>query len=159
MCYQANIFFPNRCFAIHTPSSNPRLPKNLHFTETLRRPVRSLQQKVTNYISRLEYTFKNNSLALPPYWITYLVVNYFYLLKYHFKAFTNIIKESSILTWIGLCKFKCINDTAEKYTIQSINQLVLLICLSGIRWILGNTEWCSSAWKGKNIECIRQITY
>ena len=32
--------------AIHTPSSNPRLPKNLHFTETLRRPVRSLQQKV-----------------------------------------------------------------------------------------------------------------
>ena len=35
-----------RCFAIHTPSSNPNLPKNLHFTETLRRPVRSLQQKV-----------------------------------------------------------------------------------------------------------------
>ena len=35
-----------KCFAIHTPSSNPRLPKNLHFTETLRRPVRSLQQKV-----------------------------------------------------------------------------------------------------------------
>merc|ERR1712110_205355 len=34
-----------KCFAIHTPSSNPRLPKNLHFTETLRRPVRSLQQK------------------------------------------------------------------------------------------------------------------
>jgi len=34
-----------RCFAIHTPSNNPRLPKNLHFTETLRRPVRSLQQK------------------------------------------------------------------------------------------------------------------
>jgi disintegrin and metalloproteinase domain-containing protein 10 len=37
-----------KCFAIHTPSSNPRLPKNLHFTETLRRPVRSLQQKVKN---------------------------------------------------------------------------------------------------------------
>ena len=35
-----------RCFAIHTPSSNPNLPKNLHFTETLRRPVRSLQHKV-----------------------------------------------------------------------------------------------------------------
>lgn len=34
-----------RCFAIHTPSSNPNLPKNLHFTETLRRPVRSLQHK------------------------------------------------------------------------------------------------------------------
>merc|ERR1712110_1157490 len=38
-----------KCFAIHTPSSNPRLPKNLHFTETLRRPVRSLQQKVIFY--------------------------------------------------------------------------------------------------------------
>ena len=37
-----------KCCAIHTPSSNPRLPKNLHFTETLRRPVRSLQQKVKN---------------------------------------------------------------------------------------------------------------
>ena len=35
-----------RCFAIHTPSSNPRLPKNLHFAETLRRPVRSLKQQV-----------------------------------------------------------------------------------------------------------------
>ena len=35
-----------RCCAIHTPSSNPNMPKNLHFTETLRRPVRSLQQKV-----------------------------------------------------------------------------------------------------------------
>ena len=35
-----------RCFAIHTPSSNPNLPKNLHFTETLRRPVRSLQKQV-----------------------------------------------------------------------------------------------------------------
>lgn len=35
-----------KCFAIHTPSSNPRLPKNLHFTETLRRPVRSFQHKV-----------------------------------------------------------------------------------------------------------------
>ena len=34
-----------RCFAIHTPSSNPRLPKNLHFTETLRRPVRAMHQK------------------------------------------------------------------------------------------------------------------
>lgn len=34
-----------KCFAIHTPSSNPRLAKNLHFTETLRRPVRALQQK------------------------------------------------------------------------------------------------------------------
>jgi len=34
-----------RCFAIHTPSSNPRLPKNLHFAETLRRPVRSLKQQ------------------------------------------------------------------------------------------------------------------
>ncbi|XP_059091577.1 disintegrin and metalloproteinase domain-containing protein 10-like isoform X2 [Tigriopus californicus] len=34
-----------RCCAIHTPSSNPHLPKNLHLTETLRRPVRSLQQK------------------------------------------------------------------------------------------------------------------
>ena len=40
-----------KCFAIHTPSSNPRLAKNLHFTETLRRPVRALQQKVkkTNF--------------------------------------------------------------------------------------------------------------
>ena len=36
-----------RCCAIHTPSSNPNMPKNLHFTETLRRPVRSLQQKVS----------------------------------------------------------------------------------------------------------------
>ena len=35
-----------RCFAIHTPSSNPRLPKNLHFAETLQRPVRSLKQQV-----------------------------------------------------------------------------------------------------------------
>jgi len=34
-----------RCFAIHTPSSNPRLPKNLHFTETLRRPARALKQQ------------------------------------------------------------------------------------------------------------------
>eukprot|EP00095_Tigriopus_kingsejongensis_P005881 maker-scaffold38_size502422-snap-gene-4.24 protein:Tk05881 transcript:maker-scaffold38_size502422-snap-gene-4.24-mRNA-1 annotation:"disintegrin and metalloproteinase domain-containing protein 10 isoform x3" len=34
-----------RCCAIHTPSSNPNLPKNLHLNETLRRPVRSLQQK------------------------------------------------------------------------------------------------------------------
>ena len=35
-----------KCFAIHTPSSNPNMPKNLHFTETLRRPMRSIQQKV-----------------------------------------------------------------------------------------------------------------
>merc|ERR1712241_386864 len=34
-----------KCFAIHTPSSNPRLPKNLHFTETLRRPARVLKQQ------------------------------------------------------------------------------------------------------------------
>lgn len=34
-----------KCFAIHTPSSNPRLAKNLHFTETLRRPMRAIQQK------------------------------------------------------------------------------------------------------------------
>lgn len=38
-----------RCFAIHTPSSNPNLPKNLHFSETLRRPVRSLQKQVRSY--------------------------------------------------------------------------------------------------------------
>lgn len=37
-----------RCFAIHTPSSNPNLPKNLHFSETLRRPVRSLQKQVSD---------------------------------------------------------------------------------------------------------------
>ena len=35
-----------RCCAIHTPSSNPNLPKNLQFSETLRRPVRSLQKQV-----------------------------------------------------------------------------------------------------------------
>jgi len=34
-----------RCCAIHTPSSNPNLPKNLQFSETLRRPVRSLQKQ------------------------------------------------------------------------------------------------------------------
>eukprot|EP00096_Caligus_rogercresseyi_P006998 TRINITY_DN2419_c0_g1_i1.p1 TRINITY_DN2419_c0_g1~~TRINITY_DN2419_c0_g1_i1.p1 ORF type:complete len:912 (+),score=234.10 TRINITY_DN2419_c0_g1_i1:255-2990(+) len=48
-----------KCFAIHTPSSNPNLPKNLHFTETLRRPVRSLQQK--------HYRPANRSQAPPPY--------------------------------------------------------------------------------------------
>merc|ERR1712117_263095 len=34
-----------RCCAIHTPSPNPNLPKNLQFSETLRRPVRSLQKQ------------------------------------------------------------------------------------------------------------------
>ena len=43
-----------KCFAIHTPSSNPRLAKNLHFTETLRRPVRALQQKV-NFLKNKEF--------------------------------------------------------------------------------------------------------
>jgi len=52
-----------KCFAIHTPSSNPRLPKNLHFTETLRRPVRSLQQK--HY--RPANNGSSSSGAPPPY--------------------------------------------------------------------------------------------
>ena len=30
-----------RCFAIHTPSSNPNLPRNVEIYETLRRPVRT----------------------------------------------------------------------------------------------------------------------
>jgi len=34
-----------KCFAIHTPSSNPRMPKAYHLSETLRRPVRSLKQQ------------------------------------------------------------------------------------------------------------------
>ena len=48
-----------RCFAIHTPSSNPRLPKNLHFTETLRRPARALKQQVyeTNLSNEKEFTY------------------------------------------------------------------------------------------------------
>ena len=50
-------FFSFRCFTIHTPSSNPRLPKNLHFTETLRRPVRAMHQKVkkaSNYLHPID---------------------------------------------------------------------------------------------------------
>ncbi|XP_040583096.1 disintegrin and metalloproteinase domain-containing protein 10 isoform X2 [Lepeophtheirus salmonis] len=47
-----------KCFAIHTPSSNPNLPKNLNFSETLRRPVRSLQQK--------HYRPANRSQGPPP---------------------------------------------------------------------------------------------
>ncbi len=37
-----------RCCAIHTPSSNPNLPKNLHIGETLRRPMRSMKQQVSS---------------------------------------------------------------------------------------------------------------
>ena len=45
--YHLNLFF-----SFYIPqffSLMYRLPKNLHFTETLRRPVRSLQQKVIFY--------------------------------------------------------------------------------------------------------------
>jgi len=34
-----------RCFAAHTPSSNPKLPKNKHIGETLRRPISTLRRK------------------------------------------------------------------------------------------------------------------
>jgi len=34
-----------KCFAAHTPSSNPRMPKNKHISETLRRPMSTLRRK------------------------------------------------------------------------------------------------------------------
>jgi len=34
-----------KCFAAHTPSSNPKLPKNKHIGETLRRPMHTLRRK------------------------------------------------------------------------------------------------------------------
>merc|ERR1711868_201671 len=34
-----------KCFAAHTPSSNPKLPKNKHIGETLRRPISTLRRK------------------------------------------------------------------------------------------------------------------
>jgi len=34
-----------KCFAAHTPSSNPKMPKNKHITETLRRPMSTLRRK------------------------------------------------------------------------------------------------------------------
>ena len=42
--YHVNLFFS--FYISQFFSLMYRLPKNLHFTETLRRPVRSLQQKV-----------------------------------------------------------------------------------------------------------------
>jgi len=54
-----------RCCAIHTPSSNPNLPKNLNFGETLRRPVRSLQQKVS---TRGHFLYGANGVSSSSIW-------------------------------------------------------------------------------------------
>jgi len=35
-----------KCFAAHTPSSNPKLPKNKHIGETLRRPITLWEEKM-----------------------------------------------------------------------------------------------------------------
>ena len=44
-----------KCFAAHTPSSNPKLPKNKHIGETLRRPMHTLRRKVSGGGERLHF--------------------------------------------------------------------------------------------------------
>ena len=52
-----------KCFAAHTPSSNPKLPKNKHIGETLRIPIHTLRWK--NYQQALGGGSTGYSGALP----------------------------------------------------------------------------------------------
>jgi len=49
-----------KCFAAHTPSSNPKLPKNKHIGETLRRPMHTLRRK------RYQQAPGSSSSSAPP---------------------------------------------------------------------------------------------
>ena len=44
-----------KCFAAHTPSSNPKLPKNKHIGETLRRPMHTLRRKVRSVVKDIVF--------------------------------------------------------------------------------------------------------
>jgi len=53
-----------KCFAAHTPSSNPKMPKNKHITETLRRPMSTLRRK--RYQQAPGGVPPNSSRGVPP---------------------------------------------------------------------------------------------